>query len=302
MSRRRSVIRRLSRTLLAAGAVLVGAAAATLVVASPAAADITSRTLVYASTPTNLDDRKQISVTCPTGTVAVGGDAIIVGGNGIPHLTYNSQLPVSNGWNAIAEEHPGYRDGVYTEATEWRLTVHAICVTGVTGRERALYAFLMPAYNNSMWVGVSCPAGKKVIGWGGGISGGPDVRGQFILTAADVSTDLTYVAMQITRAISPGNEALSVGGELWAVCVDPVPGMQYVRANSGSDSEDKAVYLRCPAGTRLFGVNGGSFNGARTVKLEMVIASTSSATVLAREMVYGTSVNWQAFATGVCAP
>jgi hypothetical protein len=38
------------------------------------------------------------------------------------------------------------------------------------------------------------------------------------------------------------------------------------------------------------------------VKLEMVIASTSSATVLAREMVYGTPVNWQAFATAVCAP
>jgi hypothetical protein len=62
------------------------------------------------------------------------------------------------------------------------------------------------------------------------------------------------------------------------------------------------VYLRCPAGTTLFGVNGGSFNGARSVKLEMVIASTSSATVLAREMVYGTSANWQAFATAVCAP
>jgi hypothetical protein len=298
MFRTRDGYTTVSRRFLAVIAGLVSAAAATLVAAAPAAADITSRTIVGATTTTNGDDRKHITVTCPTGTVAVGGDAVIVGGNGIPHLINNSQLPVSNGWVAIAEEHPGHGD-----AGLWRLTVHAICVTGVTGRERALTAFSMPANVHSKWVGVSCPAGKRVIGWGGGISGGTGPGlGQFILTAADVSTDLTYVAMHVTRAISPGNEGLTAGGEVWAVCVDPVPGMQWVRANSATDSSDKALLLQCPAGKRLFGINGGSFNGARSVKIESVVAGNTNALIIVKEMPYGTSADWRAFATAVCAP
>ncbi len=286
------VVARMSRRVIPAVAVLVGAAAATLVVASPAAAAITSRIIVAATTPTDLEDHKFISVSCPTGTVAVGGDAVIVGGDGIPHLNYSWPTPTSNGWGASATEFPG-------GASAWRLTAHAICVTGVTGRERALRSFPVPANVHSGTESVSCPTGKKAIGWGGGVSG----YGQFILSEVHLSADMTTVTLRWARVISAGNEGVQGGGEVIAICIDPVPGMERVQAVSASDSTaSKAVIVNCPYGKKLYGTHGGSVNGGRSVKLESIIAGTGNAVVFAREMVYGTPDSWRVYVTGVCAP
>jgi hypothetical protein len=149
---------------------------ATLVTASPAAAAITGRTIVSATTPTNLEATKQIFAGCPSGMVALGGGAVIVGGNGVVHLT--ADVPtVVNGHTAKAVAYPGFRDGVWVDAIPWRLTAHVICATGVTGREVVVGYDAIGEYETAGSVTVPCPAGKKVIGMGGWVGG------QFILSS-----------------------------------------------------------------------------------------------------------------------
>ncbi len=286
----RFVVARTSRRVFAGVVVLVGAAAATLFVAAPAAADPTGRIMVSVSSPTNLDDRKQVYAGCPAGMAALGGGAVIVGGDGIPHLTANVPTPVSNGHTAVAEEHG-------SATTAWRLTAHVICAYGVTGREVVLNGETIPAGAGTGAVYLDCPAGKQVIAMGGYVSPG------FILSSVSVAANLASVTQTWGRPIDV-SDSVTAWAEPWAVCVDPVPGLQRVSLASASNSNEvKAPLVTCPAGTELFDVGGGVYTGSRRhVKNESFVPATTNAAVIVKEMPYGNTGNWQAFAQAICAP
>jgi hypothetical protein len=284
---------RLFRTALVVAA-LVGAATTT-VIASPAAAAITGRTQVWASTPNNLDSYKSAHAVCPTGMSGLGGGAFVVGGNDVVHITANGPMMVSQGHVAVAQAHPGYRDGVYVEATAWRLYAYAICAYGVTGREVVLAGGAITAGENAGARTLSCPAGKRVVGMGGYVAG-PN----FMLTSLDVAPDLTWVDMTWGRA------ADTVGGTSWAevtaVCVDPIPGLQRVQTVSASSSNHKSVNVGCPSGKQLYDFGGGLNTGShRYVAIDALLPSSTGGIAHVREMVYGYSSSWKAEATAICA-
>jgi hypothetical protein len=59
------------------------------------------------------------------------------------------------------------------------------------------------------------------------------------------------------------NERLTSGVEAWAVCVDPVQGLESVSVGTGSNSDNaKALIVTCPFGKKLYDVGGGMSGGS----------------------------------------
>jgi hypothetical protein len=152
-------------------------------------------------------------------------------------------------------------------------------------------------------VSASCPAGKSVIGIGGAVH-----KSRYILNMINVNSALTTVNVRWSLAVpDPPHpdeyDSLQGWGRAWAICINPVAGQQVMRAWSETNSDDlKFVFAVCPPGTTLHTAAGGINAAYRYVKVESLLPS--SATLLAiraREMVYGTTANWQAFAVGICA-
>jgi hypothetical protein len=131
---------------------------------------------------------------------------------------------------------------------------------------------------------------------------GGAVGTQFILSSVDVDTALTTVTMKWGRPLDTPASATSFQ-EAWAVCVNPVPGLQRVRALSASNSSDKSVTATCPTGMQLFDIAGGLETGPqRNVGLNNLAPGSFSGIAYTGEMVYGSSDDWTAFATAICGP
>src|SRR5690606_8626031 len=91
-------------------------------------------------------------------------------------------------------------------------------------------------------------------------------------------------------------------GWAWAICINPVPGQTVVRAWSATNSDDvKYVFAGCPRGTMLHSTGGGINYAYRSAKIENLSISPTLMALRVREMVYGTSADWQAFAVAICA-
>jgi hypothetical protein len=276
------------RALAAVTAVLAGGAAA-VAVASPAAADITERIVVTATSPSNTATWKDVNAVCPGDMAALGGGAAIIGGDFSAHITASVPMPVSDGHYARAQVHAG-------GATPWAVRAYTVCGNGVTGRDVVLNAAAIPANAVSGAVGVSCPSGKRVIGMGGYVS-----SDDFILSGVDVSSTLTSATMWWGRTL---DAPLSLTGwaEVWAVCIDPVPGLVRVRVVSSLNSADKVLLPTCPAGKIVYDVGGGVSTGAarRIAKLDVLVPLYTNAGVTVREFPSGSSLNWAAFGTVIC--
>jgi hypothetical protein len=285
------VAKPLRHTLAVATAVLAGSAAA-VAVASPAAAAITDRIVVSATSPSSTATFKQVNAECPGSMVGLGGGAaIIVGGDYSAHITASTPQPTSDGQFARAEVHAG-------GATPWAVRAYTVCGNGVTGRDPVFDGTPIVAGAVSGGVSVSCPAGKQVIGMGGYVS-----SHDFILSGVDVNSTLTTVTMWWARVLGVPN-SLTGAAEVWANCIDPVPGLQRVRMVSSTDSLDKVFLPTCPSGTDVYGVGGGVSTGAarRIAKIDMLIPLLSNALVSVREFPSGSTLNWTAFGTVICAP
>ena len=106
--------------------------------------------------------------------------------------------------------------------------------------------------------------------------------------------------MRLDQAYLP----LTGHAEVWAVCVDPVPGLERVRLVSSLNSADKVLLPTCPAGKIVYAVGGGVSTGAarRIAKIDVLVPLHTNAGVTVREFTPGSPINWAAFGTVICAP
>jgi hypothetical protein len=282
---------RRSRTLLTCAAAL-SVAAATLVVATPALA-VTGLTVVTATSATDSEGFKVANPVCPAGRVLLGGGADIIGGG------HNVQLaginlaplgaPANSVWASANESGAGW-------VGSWSITGYAICGTGVTGYQIVQASSAVPAGSTIATATATCPAGKKVIGAGGRSAG----KVGYVLDTMDVSADLTsvYVETIATEWAIPATAPLA---EAYAVCVNPVPGLERVSASSAYDSNDKVLSVACPAGKAVHGVGGGMTGALGQAYLDMLAPGSSSAIINAREDATGTTNNWKVDVYAICA-
>jgi hypothetical protein len=104
-------------------------------------------------------------------------------------------------------------------------------------------------------VTVHCPAGKKVIDAGGLTSGG---YGQVTMDDVFPDQDLNFVNVT-------GLETDPTGDAWWvvasAVCADPLPGLEWIKAKTASDSSSpKTLTVACSPGKTVLG-NGYAITG-----------------------------------------
>ena len=90
----------------------------------------------------------------------------------------------------------------------------------------------------------------------------------------------------------------------YAICVNPVPGIQRVTTSIRIASDDQTLDLFCPAGTQVHSVGGGIIGALGQSYLDEISphGNLTGAHFNAREDVDGNPTNWSATLTAICAP
>jgi hypothetical protein len=141
-----------------------------------------------------------------------------------------------------------------------------------------------------------CPNGKKVIGAGGRSPG----KTADILDSINVAASLGSVSVEVAR--TDGQQATA---HAYAICVDPVPGLQRLEAHTAMGSADTSLSLACPTGTKAHSVGGGLTGALGQAYIDELApngASLTGAFIDAREDVDGNPGNWRADLVVICAP
>lgn len=277
---------------------LVAAAALALVgVAGPpaAAGGGGGPGLSWSPSPLSPDPVKTWFVTCPRGTVAVGGGAVLVGDSAGVHLDLLRPAPDGSLFEAGASATADRRG-----RGEWGLVVYGICVPPPSG---LVYVPPVPSdsYDSPLRTALAtCPAGKKLLGFGGRAAVEPSRN--VALHAMLPSVQLDRVVVQ-SWALE-GGETDDWTAEAYAVCADPVPGAAMVVTTAGPDSTGaKVAGALCPAGQQVHAVGGAIFNAAGQAWFPGLYPSADlhSATALALEDQTGYVGSWFLNAYAICA-
>jgi hypothetical protein len=249
---------------------------------------------VSATSVTGSPDFKKIAVTCPANTTLLGGGADVIGGGNsvfIYMLVPNPEFEPPNTFLAGAgEDAAGY-------AGAWSITVYAICGTGVTGYSIATASTLMPPGQKQGTATAVCPAGKKVVG-----GGGSTYKSRAVLDTVTTNHGASWVVAESFRnEADPGNA--SVGVNAYAICINPVPGMQWVSSSSGSVPGDKLVSVNCPAGTKVHGALASLVGADGQAHIDALVpyAALNGVLLNAREDATGHPGSWSASVHAICA-
>jgi hypothetical protein len=148
-----------------------------------------------------------------------------------------------------------------------------------------------------------CPPGKRVIGGGGRVSGGQHVvltRLEPVSTSGPTGRDSYVVAASEDQAGFTGTWAL----QAYAICADPLPGLQIVSAISAAGSEPfQGVSASCPAGKLAVGAGGRINSGGGQVALSTQAEGSSFSTrttAAGMEDPDGFAGTWSVTAFAVC--
>ena len=238
-----------------------------------------------ASTSSN----KNITATCPAGKQLLAGGADVTPGNGhvlIEDIRPNAAL-TSLTVKAVEDE-------TGTAAT-WFVQAFAICGQPPPGLQRVAATSANNSADKS--VSASCPAGKRVLGAGGDIN---TSNGQILLDG--LVPNNTSVALN-AREDETGNTA-NWSLTAYAICANPVAGLQRVSAQSPSDSSGSRVkQVNCPAGKQVVG-GGGEINSANGQVVADAFFSDVALTsygAAAFEDDTGNAASWSVTAYAICA-
>jgi hypothetical protein len=233
---------------------------------------------------------KGVTVSCPPGKRLTGGGGEIVGGGdgvAINDVIPNPEL-TSVTVNGV-EEQAGF-------AGNWFVAGRAICAIPPPGLERIVAT--SPSNSANKTVTATCPAGKRLLGAGGEVSGG---GGEVVLEDIRVP-NLTSVTAQGVE--DEDGAAVDWLLRAYAICANPVGGLERVAATSPTDSLEKDVEAACPAGKRLLGGGAEIIGGGGQVTLEEDLPigiSPTSAQAKGHEDANGTDGTWSVRAIAICA-
>ncbi len=280
-------ILRRSSLLLGLAFIVVGAG-----LGGSASAAVTGLQRVEAESLSNSTGSRGVIARCPAGKQVLGGGAELIGGG--QEVALNDLIPneALTSFTAEAfEDQTGY-------AGSWSVRAYAICATPPPGLERVVATSPTDSLNKT--VTATCPAGKRLLGTGGGISG---LAGQVILE--DVRPP------NLTRVTAQGVEDQDGTAGDWlvrayAICANPVHLLERVVATSFTDSlKAKSVTATCPSGKRVMGAGAELSGGGGEVVLGNL--RPSDAPLLNRVIAKGvededgTASNWSVRAFAICA-
>lgn len=297
--------------LLAVAAVAVLATPARPAVAAPPTGPVTAAVpgiqVVEASTASNSVTPKLISVSCPAGKVLLGTAARTAGFfGGTPEVVLEGVIPVGNAALAQAVED---EDGF---AGAWALTVGAVCANPVAGLQVVTSTGVSDSVARKQKIAI-CPAGKQLTGMGGAVLTG-STPGQVRLESFSALVPFGTVAdgANVIAAEDETGVATNWSITTYAICANPLAGMQVVSAASAGGSGGRQLAsAACPAGKRLVGA--GAFvaiqsGGFGQVGLESLLTSPlpgvgppTGHIAFGVEDQTGFAGNWTVTAQAICA-
>lgn len=139
-----------------------------------------------------------------------------------------------------------------------------------------------------------CPAGKRVVGTGFYLDGA---------AAQVVLDDLIPTAGSVTAT---GYEDQDGTADDWwirafAVCADPLPGLEIVSVTSGPGSVARSTTAACPTGKQALGGGAAATGGLGQVVLDAMMPAASTVSATAYEDSDGTAATWSLTAYAICA-
>ena len=240
-----------------------------------------------ASTSTN----KSITANCPAGKQLLGAGADVTPGNG--HVLIEDIQPNAALTSLTVK---AVEDQTGTGET-WFLQAFAICGQPPPGLQRVAATSANNSADKS--ITATCPAGKRVLGAGGDIN---TSNGQILLDGLRPNSTLTNVTLN-AREDETGNTA-NWSLTAYAICANPVAGLQRLSATGPSDSANSKVNpLNCPAGKQVVGGGGeiNSANGQVVADALFPDVALSSYGAAAFEDDTGNAANWSLTTYAICA-
>jgi hypothetical protein len=234
---------------------------------------------------------KFLTGSCLNGMVHTGVGAEISGAFGQAGLHGFSATSLSSIPVQATEDQTG-------TSNSWSLRNYGVCRTPLPGQ--VLVSSASPSNSVSgKSATATCPAGTRVVGAAGDVSG----SGQVLLRRMRPSVDLLSV-----DAI--GFEDEDGTSENWTVrahsiCATAPPGLQLVSAASTPDDAEEisAVTVSCPAGKYLLGTGGGivTATGEAVIDDLRPNAALTNVTVTGIEDETGLDSDWNVEAQAICA-
>jgi hypothetical protein len=254
-----------------------------------ASASIAGLQLVSGSSASS-SSNKSATVPCPTGKRVVGAGGELAGGGG--EVVLGLVRPNATLTSVTAQG----REDENGTASDWSVRAFAICAPPLPGLERV--SAQSPSNSANKAVTASCPAGKRLLGTGAEIDGG----------GGQVAPNDVIPGSALKGATVQGLEDENGTGVNWralayAVCANPVAGLERAAAVSPTDSSDKSAFAACPAGKQLTGVGGELGGGGGEVVLNGLTPQGGLQDMLVSgfEDEDGTSANWFTRAFAICA-
>jgi hypothetical protein len=293
----RATIARLGGFGLITGVLAVAAAAAPaqaapvepVPAAEPAAvvAAVPGLVRVVATSPNN-SLNKSVTATCPAGKQLYSAGGQITGGLGNVYM--DDVTPADNLLNVRVT---GQENGAY--AGNWTVTAFAICGNPVLNMQRISFQSATNG-NSPKSVVADCPAGTRLYGLGGEVTGG---NGNVFMYR--MVPNVTLTGASISAAENAADTSWTLTG--YAICGNPpAAGLVRVSAQTPSNSvSGKNIGVSCPAGRNLIGV-GGEIAG----RTGLVVLDDMTPTTLARVDTAGfengvVATSWALAAYGICA-
>ncbi len=250
---------------------------------------ITGAVRVSPFTPTT-SEAKSLTATCPAGTKVIGAGGDTTPGNGrvlIDRIQPDATLTRVS--LRAREDETGTPDA-------WFLQAFVICATPPPGLE--LVSATSGSNSADKSVAAACPGGKRLLGSGAAITG---AAGQVLLDGLRPNPGLTLVAANALEdeTGAAGNWSVSA----YAICANPVIGLERVAVTGPLVSDATATTAPCPAGKSVIGMGGtiDSPNGEVVLDALFPDLGLTSATISAAEDATGNSASWSLTAYAICA-
>lgn len=283
-----SILGRLGTVTLAAG-LLATAVSAAPVQAAPqrAAAAVAGLVQVQAVSASN-SLSKSISVRCPVGKRVYSAGGQITGGVG---NVYMDDVTPSDDLSSVRVT--GWENGAY--AANWTVTAFAICGSPVLNLQRISFQSGTNGLATKR-VTATCPAGTRLYGLGGEVSGG---NGNVFMDRLLPNATLTQATASATENAPDASWNLIA----YAICGSAPAGLQLVGNRTPVNSfSSKSVTVACPVGKKLIG-SGGEIAGRNgRVILDDLTPSTAGNSVRTSAYENGpVPTSWSLAAYGICA-
>jgi hypothetical protein len=267
-------------------AALLAQAAVQLGSATPAAAALPGYTVVEAVSTFDSVTSKSVTVFCPGNTRVIGTGYATIGAEG--NIIVNTLMPTTRFVTVSAGED---QDGT---TAAWRVEAQAVCASQPVGHT-IVTATSASAQAPDRSANATCPAGRAVIGAGFAINS--TRSGQLSVSNLTITTNTVFGVGLDDQDGFPGSWSLTT----YAICANPLPGLQLVTVNSPEDSSmAKANDAFCPTGKRATG-QGWVMGGSGEVFLTDAAVLNLGVGHVAFEDDDGYAPSWGMGATVICA-